>query len=64
MRVSDLNKLSNHWQTRECGHADEGKADHNARTRVLSRNESYSVFPQQLARSAAFPSYARQTRES
>jgi len=24
----DLNKFSNHWQTRECGHAKEGKADH------------------------------------
>lgn len=24
---SDLNKLSNHWQTRECGHAEERKVD-------------------------------------
>lgn len=23
----DLNKLSNHWQTRECGHAKERKVD-------------------------------------
>lgn len=23
----DLNKLSNHWQTRECGHAEERKVD-------------------------------------
>lgn len=58
----DLNKLSNHWQTRECGHAEERKVDAQCANTILRVPSHVGIALSRLTphnRFSLLPLYAR-----